>query len=113
MDSLNGILNLLLTASDRYGNPVETISGNSDIRIDNLPATFTNIIPGSNSFTNLDSILECSWNLEEPNEGTEIVSASISFNQNDGTSINVTLSNDDLIEGDRASNILLDGMRMG
>ena len=55
MDSLNGILNLLLTASDRYGNPVATISGNSDIRIDNLPAVFSNVIPGSNSFSNADS----------------------------------------------------------
>ena len=107
MDSLNGILNLLLTASDRYGNPVATISGNSDIRIDNLPAVFSNVIPGSNSFSNADSLVAFSWNLDEPNEGTSIVSATVTFNNiNDNSNEVVNLAPSDLIEGDRNSGIL-------
>ena len=77
-----------------------TISGNSDIRIDNLPAVFSNVIPGSNSFSNADSLVAFSWNLDEPNEGTSIVSATVTFNNiNDNSNEVVNLAPSDLVEG--------------
>ena len=53
MDSLNGFLDIALTAADKYGNAVAGITGSSDIRMDNLPAVFSNIVPGSGSFSNV------------------------------------------------------------
>ena len=57
MDSLNGFINLEVLASDRYGNPVSSVTGVEDIRLDNLPAVFSNFSPGSGSFNNADSIV--------------------------------------------------------
>ena len=108
MDSLNGFLDIALTAADKYGNAVAGITGSSDIRMDNLPAVFSNIVPGSGSFSNADSIIAFSWNLDEPNEGTNIVSGEIEFfNFNSNQTFTAQLTNPtDLVEGDRAAGII-------
>ena len=48
-----------------------------------------------------------SWNLNEPNEATSIVSAEITFNSLDGNpNETVTIGANDLVEGDRPVGIL-------
>ena len=56
------------------------------MRMDNLPAVFSNVVPGSGSFNNADSIIAFSWNLDESNEGTSIVSAEIFLNLDNNAS---------------------------
>ena len=110
MEELNGLLDISLTAADKYGNLIAGTTGNSDIRIDNTPAIFSNIDPGSGSFNNADSIIAFSWNLDEPNEGTSIVSAEIQFlNLDNNASYTATLNGaNDLDEGDRDPGIVDD-----
>ena len=40
MDSLNGIIDITLIAADKYGNALDNLTGNAEMRIDNLPAVF-------------------------------------------------------------------------
>ena len=107
MDTLNGFINLEVLASDRYGNPVSAVTGVANIRIDNLPAVFSNVNPGSGSFNNADSLVAFSWNLNEPNDGESIVSAQVTFNNlGDNSSESVSLGAIDLVEGDRPAGLL-------
>ena len=78
------------------------------MRIDNLPAVFSNVVLGAGSFNNVDSIIAFSWNLDEPNEGTTIVSAEVEFfNLETNQIFTAQLSNpNDLEEGDRDSGII-------
>ncbi|MBA65573.1 MAG: hypothetical protein CMG55_07210 [Candidatus Marinimicrobia bacterium] len=102
MDTLNGLLNIEVLAADRYGNPVSTVTGNAEIRIDNLAPVFSNIVPGSGSYNNADSLASFSWTLDEPNAITTIVEASVTFNNlDDNTSYSTSLDPADLVEGDR------------
>ncbi|MDP6169628.1 MAG: hypothetical protein QF780_06450, partial [Candidatus Marinimicrobia bacterium] len=102
LDSINGNIELLVTANDVAGNIISNgdITGRTDLVVDNAAPTFTSVLPGSDSYSNvLDNF---AWTLSEP-----IDSGTVTFkNLADETSIIVTLAEPERAAGDREAGSL-------
>jgi len=97
LDSINGNIELLVTANDVAGNVISNgdITGRTDLVVDNAAPTFTSVVPGSDSYSNV--LNNFAWTLSEP-----VDSGTVAFNNlADETSIIVTLAEPERAAGDR------------
>ena len=99
LEDIDGDITITLNAADVAGNPITApnISGLSALRVDNTPALFDSLSPGSNSFNNV--LNNFSWNLSE-----SIDTGYVTFRKrSDGTRLDIPLLGTEREAGSRAA----------
>ena len=95
LDTIDGIIELIVNASDVAGNEIlpDSITGRTSLIVDNTAAQFSSFSPASNSFNNvLDNF---GWNLDE-----SIDTGYVTFNKlSDGSNVVLPLDSLEQISG--------------
>ena len=106
LETIDGIISLALTSSDRAGNviPADSISGLSVLRVDNIIPAFSSFTPDTGSFIN--TLNNFGWTLSET-----IKLGSIKFKQKSGpgSDVSIVLDPTELVMGIHSPDSLVAG----
>ena len=105
LEEIDGDITITVNAADVAGNPISAsnITGLTALKVDNTPATFSNVNPGSQSFNNV--LNNFGWTLSESIDTGWVV-----FNKlSDGTKLNIPLLGIERVAGDKDAGSFLSG----